>query len=249
MVSERRLVCEESQDVEEEDEQTERIAKLSPTNPYAPDMLQKWVQIWHTLGVDEIDINEVILLAVNCYLPDWQGEAVHNWSPSAPRPLRGVWEGTGAGQGQLRLRGALIPAQHRNTHQLREAHAIHSQQAFDERKQGGRHHLPEGAERRQRKEKIHIGIPSRDILQEGNIDRGDTLTTMLGAPGWLKDVQVPVWWEPLVPGSAMERESSVCIRFEQLRASQLNAEAMGTRQQIRAKLVDVLNRRQLHRVR
>jgi hypothetical protein len=242
MVSERRLVCEESLDVEEEDEQTERIAKLSPTNPYAPDMLKKWVQIWHTLGVDEIDINEVILLAVNCYLPDWQGEAVHNWSPSAPRPLRGVWEGTGAGQGQLRLRGALIPAQHRNTHQLREAHAIHSQQAFDERKQGGRHHLPEGAERRQRKEKIHIGIPSRDILQEGNIDRGDTLTTMLGAPGWLKDVQVPVWWEPLVPGSAMERESSVCIRFEQLRASQLNAEAMGTRQQIRAKLVDVLNK-------
>ena len=62
-----------------------------------------WVQIWHTLGVDEIDINEIILLAVNCYLPDWQGEAVHNWSPSAPRPLRGVWEGTGAGQGQLRL--------------------------------------------------------------------------------------------------------------------------------------------------
>ena len=55
MVSERRLVCEESQDVEEEDEQTERIAKLSPTNPYAADMLQKWVQIWHTLGVDEID--------------------------------------------------------------------------------------------------------------------------------------------------------------------------------------------------
>ena len=41
MVSERRLVCEESQDVEEEDEQTERIAKLSPTNPYAPDMLDQ----------------------------------------------------------------------------------------------------------------------------------------------------------------------------------------------------------------
>jgi hypothetical protein len=154
-----------------------------------------------------------------------------------------VWEGTGARQGQLRLRGALIPAQHRNTHQLREAHAIHNQQAFDERKRGGRHHLPEGAERRQRKEKIRIGIPSWDILQGGNIDRGDTLATMLGAPGWLKDVQIPVvWWEPLVPGSAIERESSVCIRFEQLRTSQLNAEAKGTRQQIRAKLVDVLNK-------
>ena len=60
MVSERHLVCEESQDIEEEDEQTDRIAKLSPTNPYVTDMLQKWVQIWHTLGADEIDINEVI---------------------------------------------------------------------------------------------------------------------------------------------------------------------------------------------
>jgi hypothetical protein len=49
-----------------------------------------------------------------------------------------VWEGTGAGQGQPRLRGALIPAPHRNTHQLREVHAISSRQAFDERKQGGR---------------------------------------------------------------------------------------------------------------
>jgi hypothetical protein len=40
----------------------------------------------------------------------------------------------------------------------------------------------------------------------------------------------------------MERESSVCIRFEQLRASQLNAEAMETLQQIRTKLVEVLNK-------
>ena len=65
---------------------------------------------------------------------------------------------------------------------------------------------------------------------------------MLGAPGCLKDVQILVWWEPLVPGSAMERGSSVCIRFEQLRAPQRNAEAMATRQQIRSKLVEVLNK-------
>ena len=65
---------------------------------------------------------------------------------------------------------------------------------------------------------------------------------MLGAPGWLKDVQIPVWWEPLVPGSAMERESSVCIRFEQLWAQQRDAEAMATRQQIRSRLVEILNK-------
>ena len=40
----------------------------------------------------------------------------------------------------------------------------------------------------------------------------------------------------------MERGSSVCIRFEQLRAPQRNAEAMATRQQIRSKLVEVLNK-------
>jgi hypothetical protein len=34
-------LCEESQDAEEEDEQTDRIEKLTPTNPYATDMLQK----------------------------------------------------------------------------------------------------------------------------------------------------------------------------------------------------------------
>ena len=45
-----------------------------------------------------------------------------------------------------------------------------------------------------------------------------------------------------MPGSAMERESSVCIRFEQLSSSQQNAGAMKTRPQIRSKLVEVLNK-------
>ena len=89
-----------------------------------------------------------------------------------------MWEGTGAGQGQIRLRGALIPAQHRNTHQLREAHAVRSQQAFDEREKGGRHHLPEGAERRQRRDKIRLGIPRWDVLQERDADRGDSSIDM-----------------------------------------------------------------------
>jgi len=46
-----------------------------------------------------------------------------------------------------------------------------------------------------------------DILQGANVDLGDTLTTMLGAPLWLKDVQIPVWWEPLVQGSQEVRWS------------------------------------------
>ena len=85
MVSEKRLVCEESQEEGEEEEQTDSTATLSPTTPYSSEMLQRWVQIWHILDVEEVDIHEVVLLAVNCYLPDWRGEAVHNWSPSAIR--------------------------------------------------------------------------------------------------------------------------------------------------------------------
>jgi hypothetical protein len=77
MVSEKRLVCEESQEEGEEEEQTDSTATLSPTTPCASEILQKWVQIWHILEVEEVDIHEVILLAVNCHLPDWRGEAVH----------------------------------------------------------------------------------------------------------------------------------------------------------------------------
>ena len=39
----------------------------------------------------------------------------------------------------------------------------------------------------------------------------------------------------------MERESSVCIRYEQSRAPHQNARAMKTRQQIQSQLVEVLN--------
>ena len=83
----------------------------------------------------------------------------------------------------------------------------------------------------------------------GDLTRGelndvplDTTSTMLGAPVWLREVQITAWWEPLVPGSEMERESSVCIRFEQLRAQQQRVEATMTRQQIRSQLVEVLNK-------
>jgi hypothetical protein len=108
---------------------------------------------------------------------------VHNWSPSAPHPLRRVWEGTVTGQGQLRLRGALIPVPHLNTHQLREAYAINRQQAFDDLKQGGLHHLPEGAYHHLQKEKIWLGIPCPDILLRGNERNGwDKEVTFLLVP-------------------------------------------------------------------
>ena len=77
MVSDKRLVCEESHDEEDEEAQSDSTATLSPTTPYASEILQKWVQIWHTLDVEDVDIYEIILLAVNCHLPDWRGEAVH----------------------------------------------------------------------------------------------------------------------------------------------------------------------------
>jgi hypothetical protein len=41
MVSEKRLVCEDSQEEGEEEEQTDCTATLSPTNPYASEILQK----------------------------------------------------------------------------------------------------------------------------------------------------------------------------------------------------------------
>jgi hypothetical protein len=104
------------------------------------------MRIWQILEVEEADVHELILLAVRCYLPDWRGDEVQNWTPGAPRPLRRVWDGTGAGQGQIRLRGGLISAHDRNTHQLREVYAVNDRQAFEERQAGTNHHLPVGAD-------------------------------------------------------------------------------------------------------
>ena len=65
---------------------------------------------------------------------------------------------------------------------------------------------------------------------------------MLGTTLWLKEAQIPPWWEPLVPGSEMERASSVFIHFVQLRMPQQNAGVMKTRQHIQSQLVEVLNK-------
>ena len=64
---------EEVQGDGEEEEQTDNIATLLPTNNYSSDILQRWVQIWQILAVEEVDIHEVIFLAVQCHLPDWRG--------------------------------------------------------------------------------------------------------------------------------------------------------------------------------
>jgi hypothetical protein len=166
---------------------------------------------------------------------------VQNWCPGAPRPLRRVWEVTDAGQGQILLRGELIQAHDCNTHQLREVYAVSGWQAFEERKAGRHHHLPAGDELSPRQKRLKLGIPGLDLLSRMVHNTSDTETTMLGSMSWLKKMWVPARWEPMVPGSAWERMSSVCIRFEQLQALRQADTAVATRQQIRTQLVNLLN--------
>jgi hypothetical protein len=64
---------------------------------------------------------------------------------------------------------------------------------------------------------------------------------MCGEPPWLQKVWVLARWEPMVPGSALERIRSVCIRFEQIWTKSKEETVAKTRQQIRTKLVLVLN--------
>jgi hypothetical protein len=243
MVGGKRIACEEGQGDGEEEQQTDNIATLLPTNDYSSDILQGRVQIWQILGVEEADIHEVILLAAKCYLPDWRGDEVQNWCPDAPRPLRRVWEGTGAGQGQIRLRGELIQAHDRNTHQLREVFAVSGRQAFETSKTGRHHYLPAGAERSPRQERLKLGIPGPDLLSRMVQDTSDTEATMLE----LELAWSAVMAEKDVGASTMraygawERMSSVCIRFEQLQAPRQADAAVATRQQIRAHLVHLLN--------
>ena len=221
------VICERLGVEQEEDEDGSCTAVLKPPHAYASDMLQQWCRVWGLLGLSDLEMREMIIWSTQESLPEWRIDELLTWSPGSPRPLRQVWAGTGATQGQIRLRGARIAAQHRNAHLLRNVHAIGGQEAFDARSQNGGHHLPRGTERQQRRERIQIGLPDRAALER--------------TPTWGQAGRLSTTWEPMIPGSDWEAASSVCIRFKQTRALADESDESVTRRQVRQRLVSMLN--------
>ena len=221
------VICERLGVGQEENEDGSCTAVLKPPHAYASEMLQQWCRAWGLLGLSDLEMREMIIWSTQESLPEWRIDELLTWSPGSPRPLRQVWAGTGATQGQIRLRGARIAAQHRNAHLLRNVHAIGGQEAFDARGQNCGHHLPRGAERQQRREQIQIGLPDSDAL-------GRT-------PTWGQAGRLSATWEPMIPGSDWEAASTVCIRFKQTRALTGESDESATRRQVRQRLVSMLN--------
>ena len=129
------VICERLGVEQEENEDGSCTAVLKPPHAYASEMLQQWCRAWGLLGLSDLEMREMIIWSTQESLPEWRIDELLTWSPGSPRPLRQVWAGTGATQGQIRLRGARIAAQHRNAHLLRNVHAIGGQEAFDARGQ------------------------------------------------------------------------------------------------------------------
>ena len=121
-------------------------------------------------------------------------------------------------QGQIRLRGERIAAQHRNTHLLRNVHAIGGREAFEARCQNIDHHLPSGAVRQQGTVRIQIGLPANRHQENTATSLCENESAVIrAAPAWGHASCIIATWEPMIPGSDWEATSSVCIRFSQVR--------------------------------
>ena len=145
-------------------------------------------------------------------------------------------------QGQIRLRGERIAAQHRNTHLLRNVHAIGGREAFEARCQNNDHHLPRGAVRQQGTVRIQIGLPTNRHQENKATNLCENESAVIrAAPAWGHASCITATWEPMIPGSDWEATSSVCIRFSQVRPLGGEGNAAATRRQVRQRLVTMLN--------
>jgi len=141
------VICERVVEQSEEEEEWAYTAVLKPPHAYASDLLQQWCRAWGLLGLSDLEMREMSIWSTQICMPEWQIDELLVWSSGLPRLLLQAWTGTGAMQGQIRLRGERIAAQHRNTHLLRNVYAIGGREAFEARCQHNDHHLPSGAVR------------------------------------------------------------------------------------------------------
>ena len=236
------VICERADRGQEEDEEWHRTAVLRPPHAYASDLLQQWCRAWRLVGLSELEMREIIIWSTQNSMPEWRIDELLVWSPGPPRLLHQVWAGTGAMQGQIRLRGEHIAAQHRNSHLLRNAHAVGGRRVFETRCPNSDHHLPRGTMRRQSMVQIQIGLPRNAPPVHSAPDPLKSEESVLtNAPIWEQTGQLRAMWEPMIPGSDWEAMSTVCIRFKQIRSlGNENEEAM-SRRQVRQRLVCMLN--------
>ena len=70
---------------------------------------------------------------------------------------------------------------------------------------------------------------------------GGEVDDMVGAaPAWLRDLKIPVRWEPLAVGEEIESQNAVCIRILQVH-QWVGSRRRRTRHEVRKEIVGILN--------
>ena len=239
----RQIICESKHGNEEEGEEERGVAVLTPAHNYSSDFLRCWVKMWRLMELTDLEVRELVVWSAQSSLPGWRIDEVQIWSPGAPRALHEAWDGEGAMQGQIRLRGDRINPEECNSHLLGNLHAIDGKASFDARRDDRANHIPRGAARGQCKASVTLGLPG-----EGTGERAENhhlpqgMGAELGAaPEWARRGGVMAKWEPLAEGSDWEANSAACIRFRQVRETAEGMQEEPSRVQIRERLVTMVN--------
>jgi hypothetical protein len=234
------VTCDLDQVTDDEQDSSQITATLHPVGTEAGSRWEQWMKVWKHTGITEAEVREVILLNVQVQMPEWGVNTLQVWSPNSPRAVSGVWEGSGAAQGQLRITGKPILGQDRNTHNLQAVWAVAGRESFEARQQYAKGMYPKGAVRPTKSVKIELTLPSSMSKEARQSAPANTAAMLTGAPSWLKQCSMSTRWEPLVEGDRQERGSSICIRVVQTKGT-MRDRGDRDRRMVRQEAVNMLN--------
>ncbi|MEY4040218.1 MAG: hypothetical protein RLZZ52_1086, partial [Actinomycetota bacterium] len=186
------------------DDASGRTALLRPVGAGAAWSLRCFTELWQSAGIDEGELREVMLAALQTQLPNWKAADLHTWSPDQPRPLRATWDGTGRQRGQIRVNGAPFSISEANANNRLKAWGVAGRTKFEQVAKQAAGWYPEGVHRESPSAFVQLGLPTLGIGAEDMLT-GDQLDDMVKqAPAWLRDFKIPVRWEPLAVGEEVE---------------------------------------------
>ena len=129
------------------DDASGRTALLRPVGAGAAWSLRCFTEFWQSAGVDEGELREVMLAALQTQLPNWRAADLHTWSPDQPRSLRATWNGTGRQRGQIRVNGAPFSISETNANNRLKAWGVAGRTQFERGANQAAGWYPEGVHR------------------------------------------------------------------------------------------------------
>jgi hypothetical protein len=179
------------------------------------------------LRVSEALQRELVILAVMLERPSFEPLEMLVGKLKNPCLLAEVWKVKGVGSGPIHIAGNQTLVAQGDRYATNEGCSIAGTESYEGRRKPGNHAcLHRGAKSGIPKMHLKVGIPEWNATmekwmqeQEGmSHESASTVQKLLEmTPEWWSRCQVRMRWEMLEQQSERERESVICIRFEQTR--------------------------------